>query len=158
VVLVRALEDDRLTTAGLFFEAYSGLAAALEEALEAECGLSRQRFEILLRLARSPHHRLRMCDLAAQTGLSPSGLTRAIDRLESVALVRRTSCPSDRRVSYAELTPAGLDRIETAADVHLGHLDRNLFAHLTAAEVSQLERITRKLRDELRPQAAVVSG
>jgi DNA-binding MarR family transcriptional regulator len=156
VVRVRALEDDRLTSAGLFFEAYSGLATALEQALEAECGLSRQWFEILLRLARSPHHRLRMCDLAAQTGLSPSGLTRAIDRLESVGLVRRTSCPNDRRVSYAELTPEGLDRIEAAAERHLGHLERHFFTHLTPSEVAQLERITRKLRDELRPQSAVV--
>jgi DNA-binding MarR family transcriptional regulator len=152
-----ALVDDRLTSAGLFFEAHAGLATALEQALEAECGLSRQWFEILLRLARSPHRRLRMCDLAAQTGLSPSGLTRAIDRLESLGLVRRRSCPSDRRVSYAELTPEGLDRIETAAQIHLTHLERHFFAHLTPAEVTQLERITRKLRDVLRPEAAVVS-
>jgi DNA-binding MarR family transcriptional regulator len=155
---VTALEDDRLTTAGLFFEAHAGLAMALEQALEAECGLSRQWFEILLRLARSPDHRLRMCDLAAQTGLSPSGLTRAIDRLAAVDLVRRRSCPSDRRVSYAELTPAGVARIEAAAEVHLDHLEEHFFAHLSPAELRQLERITRKLRDELRPEAAVVSG
>jgi MarR family transcriptional regulator, 2-MHQ and catechol-resistance regulon repressor len=152
------LEDDRLTAAGLFFEAHAGLASVLEQGLSTECGLSRQWFEIMLRLARSPQHRLRMCDLAAQTGLSPSGLTRAVDRLESVDFVRRRSCPSDRRVLYAELTAEGLTRIEAAVEVHLVHLDVHFFAHLTVAERAQLERITRKLRDVLRPQSAMITG
>ncbi len=153
-----ALDDDRLTAVGLFLEAHDGLSNALERALDADCGLSRQWFEILLRLARSPQHSLRMCDLAAQTGLSPSGLTRAIDRLEAVGLVRRRSCPSDRRVAYAELTADGFKRIESAAEIHLGHIDEHFIAHLSPEELHQLERITRKLRDQLRPDADLVTG
>jgi DNA-binding MarR family transcriptional regulator len=151
------LDDDRLTSVGLFFEAFDGLSDALGRALEADCGLSRQWFEILLRLARSPGRSLRMCDLAAQTTLSPSGLTRAIDRLEEAGLVTREACASDRRVAYAGLTPEGLARIESAVAAHLDHIDSNFVSLLSAAEIAQLERITRKLRDGLRPQSAVVS-
>jgi DNA-binding MarR family transcriptional regulator len=152
-----AFDDDRLTAVGLFLEAHDGLSHALERALEADCGMSHQWFEILVRLARSPEHSLRMCDLAAQTGLSPSGLTRAVDRLETAGLVARESCASDRRVAYAQLTPEGLQRIEAAASIHLDHIEENFVALLTPKEIVQLERITRKLRDGLRPESVLVS-
>jgi DNA-binding MarR family transcriptional regulator len=153
-----AFDDDRLTAVGLFLEAHLGLVSELERGLQADCGLSGQWFEILLRLARSPGHSLRMCDLAAQTGLSPSGLTRAVDRLEEVGLVRRRSCSSDRRVAYAELTPEGLERLESAAVIHLGHVQRHFIDRLSPEELDQLVRITRKLRDQLRPQASLVTA
>ena len=98
------LDDPRLTTAGLFFEASSELTNALARDLAEECDLPFQWFEVMLRLARSPGHRLRMCDLAAQVALSPSGLTRAVDRLEQQGLVTRESCLEDRRVDLADRT------------------------------------------------------
>jgi DNA-binding MarR family transcriptional regulator len=147
------LDDERLTTAGLLFEAHAGLSTALERRLVDECGLSGQWFELLLRLARSPGHRLRMCDLAAQVALSPSGLTRAIDRLEESGLVVREHCPEDRRVSYASLTPAGLARIEAAVPVHLQHLDEYFVSVLTPEELEQLGVAMRKVRDHVNPGA-----
>jgi DNA-binding MarR family transcriptional regulator len=147
------LDDERLTTAGLLFEANAGLTAALERRLVDECGLTGVWFELLLRLARSPGHRLRMCDLAAQVALSPSGLTRAIDRLDEAGLVVREHCPEDRRVSYASLTPAGLARIEAAVPVHLQHLDEYFVSVLTPEELEQLGATMRKVRDHVNPGA-----
>ena len=147
------LDDPRLTTAGLFFEAYSGLSSALEQGLAEECDLPAQWFEVLLRLARSPDHRLRMCDLAAQVALSPSGLTRAVDRLEQQGLVTRASCAEDRRVAYASLTAAGLARIEAAVPVHLAHLDEYFTSVLSDEELAQLSSTMRKLRDHVNPGA-----
>src|SRR4029078_2720767 len=75
--MANALDDERLTTAGLFFEGHDGLTAALGRRFGADCGaFSIQSPEVLLRLARSPGQRLRMSDLAAQVAMSPSGLTR----------------------------------------------------------------------------------
>jgi DNA-binding MarR family transcriptional regulator len=147
------LDDPRLTTAGLFFEASSGLTSALERRLADECDLPLQWFEVMLRLARSPGHRLRMCDLAAQVALSPSGLTRAVDRLERQGLVTRESCPEDRRVAYASLTAAGIARIEAAVPVHLTHLAEYLTGVLSHEELAQLSSTMRKLRDHLNPGA-----
>jgi DNA-binding MarR family transcriptional regulator len=147
------LDDPRLTTAGLFIEASSGLTSALERRLAEECDLPVQWFEVMLRLARSPGHRLRMCDLAGQVALSPSGLTRAVDRLEQHGLVTRESCAEDRRVAYASLTAAGLARIEAAVPVHLTHLDEYFTGVLSDEELAQLSSTMRKLRDHVKPGA-----
>ena len=147
------LDDTRLTAAGLFFEAHAGLSAVLEHRLAEECGLPAQWFEVMLRLARSPGHRLRMCDLAAQVALSPSGLTRAVDRLEEAGFVTRVHCEEDRRVAYAALTDAGLARIEAAVPVHLEHLDEHFVSPLTPDELAQLTATLRKLRDHVNPGA-----
>jgi MarR family transcriptional regulator, 2-MHQ and catechol-resistance regulon repressor len=151
------LSDDRLTTAGLFFEAAAGLQGMLEKRLHAEVGLSAQWFEVLLRLARSPEQRLRMCDLAAQVAMSPSGLTRAVDRLVDAGFVTREHCPSDRRVAWAQLTPAGLARLEAAVPVHLSHLDEHFMAPLDAEQRAQLEDLLRLVRDHVNPHAAQLS-
>ena len=145
------LHDERLTAAGLLFEAHAGLSSALERKLADDCDLSTQWFELLLRLARSPGHRLRMCELANQVALSPSGLTRAVDRLEEAHLVTREQCPEDRRVSYAALTDAGLARIEAALPTHLEHLDEYFVSVLTPEELQQLTATMRKVRDHVTP-------
>ena len=113
------LNHPHLTTIGLFIEAHAGLSRRMERSLETQSGLSVQWFEVLIRLARTPGHRLRMSDLAAQTTLSASGLTRAVDRLEAAGLVERQACPEDRRSTYAVLTDAGEDRIMAAVPVHV---------------------------------------
>ena len=147
------LHDDRLTLAGLFFEAHAGLAAELERRLESECRLSGQWFEVMLRLARSPEHRLRMTDLAGQVTLTPSGLTRVVDRLEAEGLVRRESCPSDRRGFNAVLTAKGVKRIESAVPKHLEHIEELFTGILDAKERAALEGALRKVRDALHPCA-----
>jgi MarR family transcriptional regulator, 2-MHQ and catechol-resistance regulon repressor len=151
------LDDPLLTTMGLFFEAHAGLTRALERHLEDECGLSVQWFEVLLRLARTPGRRLRMSDLASQTTLSTSGLTRAVDRLESAGLVRREPCPSDRRGSFAVLTDPGRERITTAVPVHLAQVRELLAAAFDGDEVDDLTGLLRSLRDTINPDAARAS-
>lgn len=147
------LDDERLTLAGLFFEAHAGLSVVLERRLDAECGLTISSFEVLLRLARSDQTRLRMSDLASQVTLSASGLTRAVDRLVEHRLVRRESCPTDGRVWYATLTPKGQKRIEAAARVHLTHLDEVFTGLLDHNQRAALACALRILRDELNPGA-----
>lgn len=151
------LDDERLTMLGLFFEAHAGLTRELERRMERDVGLSVQWFEVLVRLARTPGGRLRMSDLAAQTTLTPSGLTRAVDRLEDAGLVKREVCPSDRRGSFATLTAKGRKRIDAAVPVHLRHVDELLGTSLTAGDEDTLTGILRKLRDALNPVAAEAS-
>lgn len=157
----RAAEGDLatcplLTTAGLLVEAHAGLTTAAEHRLVAGGHVAGQPFEILLRLLRSPGQRLRMSDLAAQTTLSASGLTRAVDRLEAAGLVARTACPTDRRVAYTELTPAGEAEIRAALPVHVAHL-QEIFAAFEPAARAELDCLLRRLRDTLNPAAASAS-
>lgn len=151
------LENPHLTTIGLFMEAHAGLAAAFERELETRSGLSVQWFEVLIRLARTPGHRLRMSDLAAQTTLSASGLTRAVDRLEAAGLVARQACPTDRRSTYAVLTEAGLERLMTAVPVHVAQVADVLDRVFTPEELETFSELTRRLRDAANPCAAKAS-
>ena len=148
------LTDDRLTLVGLLMESTTALRSQLDRCLASDAGLSLQWFELLVRLARSPGHHLRMSDLAAQTSHTPSRLTRAIDRLESAGLVERAPCPSDRRGSYAALTADGLARVSAAVQPHLGHVDRFLTGILSQHEQAQLAVLLRKVRDHVNPAAA----
>jgi MarR family 2-MHQ and catechol resistance regulon transcriptional repressor len=151
---VESLTDERLTLVGLFMESTTALRARLDRQLERDSGMPLQWFELLLRIARSPGRHLRMSDLAAQTSLTPSGLTRAVDRLERAGLVERAPCASDRRGSYAALTPAGLARVRAALGPHLVHVDEALTAALTTGEREQLAHLLRKVRDHVNPAAA----
>jgi len=146
-----------LTTVGLFMEAHAGLVSTFERRLVEHGAVTGQSFEILLRLLRSEGHRLRMSDLAAQTTLTASGLTRAVDRLERDGLVRRDSCPEDRRVSWAALTPEGEARIRCALPLHAEHLDEVLRSAFTDEELEHLDGLLRRLRDTLNPAAACAS-
>lgn len=147
------LEHDDLTTMGLFFETQAGLRQAFERRLEADCGVPVQWFEVLLRLGRTPGHRLRMSELAAQSSVTASGLTRVVDRMVEAGLVARESCPTDRRSWYATLTPAGLERVESAVPAHLAHIAEVVGSVLSPAEMADLSAILRKLRDAVNPAA-----
>ncbi len=130
--------DDPVTIVGLVFETATGLRRVAGTRLEHDHHLPPQSFEVLVRLARSPEHRMRMSDLAAQTSLTPSGLTRAIDRLEHAGLVKRAACTEDRRGLYALLTVAGKSRMDVVMRSHNADLESMLSPILSSAERDQL--------------------
>ena len=142
---------------GLVFETASGLHRVVGRPLERQCELAGQDFEILIRLARTPGGRLRMSDLAAQTGLTPSGLTRAVDRLSEAGLVSRQACPEDRRGAFATLTEAGEERMRRALDLHRAQLAELLDGALDPDEERVLVAALRKLRDRVNPEASVLT-
>jgi MarR family transcriptional regulator, 2-MHQ and catechol-resistance regulon repressor len=145
----KAFDDARLTTVGLMFESASGLRRVFQDRLEEEQSLSSQSFDVLIRLARSPGSELRMSELAAQTSLTPSGLTRSVDRLSEQGLVARRVCPEDRRGSFAVLTPEGQELMDRAIPAHVAHVDEVLSDLFTAEEEETLASLLRRLRDHL---------
>jgi DNA-binding MarR family transcriptional regulator len=146
------LHDPRLTAIGLLSEAASGLSARLTPTL-AEAGLGEVDFETLIRLARSPGHSLRMSDLAAQTGMSTSGITRVVDRLERDDMVCRQACATDRRAQYATLTDAGLRLLEEVLPRHLDDIQTWFTGLLTDQQLAALLDGLRVVRDTVRPCA-----
>lgn len=145
-------DDPRITAVGLLVEAFTGLSDRLATQL-GEHGVSTVEFEVLLRLARSPNGELRMTDLAAQTQLTASGVTRVVDRLQRDGLVCRRACPTDRRSAYAVVTDAGRSRLAEVLPGHLDLIDRWFTGQLTDAELGQLLHGLRRLRDAVRPGA-----
>ncbi|HEX4063075.1 MAG TPA: MarR family transcriptional regulator [Streptosporangiaceae bacterium] len=145
-------DDPRLTAMGLLAETYAGLLAKTAPALTAS-GLSMSDFDVLIRLARSAGQRLRMTDLATQTALSTSGITRVVDRLDKRGLATRESCPSDRRGSFAVLTVPGRDLLSDVVQEHVRDIDRWFTGLLAGDQLDTLLGTLRVLRDEVRPGA-----
>jgi DNA-binding MarR family transcriptional regulator len=107
--------------------AHASSTRRLSAQLTAAHGLTISDYEVLLRLARAPDRRMRRVDLAEQVFLTASGITRLLDGLERNGLVERASCATDRRVVYAVLTAAGLDKVHEASKSHVTEIDE-LFA------------------------------
>jgi DNA-binding MarR family transcriptional regulator len=144
--------DPRITAMGLLAETVAGLHTLLT-AQFAEHDLSPAEFEVLLRLGRTNGGSLRMSDLAAQTQLTTSGITRVVDRLERDGLVERRACPTDRRGAFAHLTPAGVDRLDAVLPGHLELIERWLTGRFSADQLRTLLDLLRVVRDEVRPGA-----
>ena len=140
-------DDERITAFGMLLEAHAAVTAAVNRELEATSGMPITWFELLIRLSRSPGQRLRMSDLAAQVGLSHSGLTRLVDRVIDAGLVRREACPEDRRGAFAVLTTAGVHALEASLGGHLESIDRHLVAPLGDEGVATLTDLLRTVRD-----------
>jgi DNA-binding MarR family transcriptional regulator len=140
---------DLTTTFGRFVEAYTTIERRLSLALDEECGLPHSWFEVMLRISRAEGGLASMGSLAEQVALTTGGITRMVDRMISTGYVERVPCPSDRRVVYAALTPAGRARLDEARVVNDAHL-REVFAGFSGADVAALDR----LLDQLRPAPA----
>ena len=150
-------EAPGVTLVGIVFETAAGLRRALAPRIESELSVGGLAFEVLLRLVRSPGARLRMTDLAAQTGLTPGGLTRAIDRLAAAGFVCREACSSDRRGAYATLTPPGRARIAEVLLHHERDIETLTAGVFDESESETLVALLRRLRDRVHPQAARVT-
>jgi DNA-binding MarR family transcriptional regulator len=150
------LDDPRFTAIGLFAEAYIGLTTRFAAQYE-QHRLSAVEFEVLMRLARSPGQRLRMTDLAGQTSLSTSGVTRVVDRMDRDGLVRREACASDRRSSYAVITDTGRTRLDAVLPGHLELIQRWLIDQLPPEQLEQMLQSLRRLRDAVNPCATAGS-
>lgn len=128
-----------------FLQAHAALARELDADLRAAHGLPLTDFEILLWLANHPHEGMRMATLADTVLLSPSGLSRAVERLEKRRLVQRLPCSEDRRGSYAALTESGADLVRAAGRTHAASIRRCFLDQLTREEQGSLARIWERL-------------
>lgn len=114
------------------------LLAKLDDELARAHGLSLAEYEVLVQLSAAPGGAVRMAELAELALVSPSGLTRRVDGLTAKGLVRRQSCPSDRRGSLAVLTEDGRRRLVEAAPTHVAGVRRHLMDRLSRSELAVL--------------------
>ena len=100
-------DDEIVLWWGLVIEGYLTSQSRLMGEIQQRFGLPPAQFDILVRLVRTPGHRMPMSELARQAALSSGGFTKVADRLESAGLITRVPSESDRRVTHATLTAAG---------------------------------------------------
>lgn len=130
---------------GSLVRAYAGIARELDARLSSEHDLTINEYEVLLLLARAEGLRLRRIDLATQLILSPSGITRMLDRLGAAGLVDKAECASDRRVTYAVLTEDGMTRLKAAGRSHDAVIEELVGGRLAKPELKTLAEILERL-------------
>ena len=118
--------------------AHARVVRMLEAELENEQGLSLPAYEVLAHLSEAPERRLRMSELAAFAVLTPSGLTRLVDKLSRDGLVERQKCVADARVVYAAITEAGSRRLADAYPTHLRGVREHLVDRLDAGQLDAI--------------------
>lgn len=127
--------------------AYATLTRELSATLVAQHGLTINDYGCLLLLSRAGEEGMRRIDLANELRLSPSGITRLLDRLEGQGLVGKGSCKEDARVSYAILTETGLEKLRNAAPGHIEDIYRRLADVLDEEEMRTLTELLGRLAD-----------
>ncbi len=139
------------------WRAYIRLAKMLMRQLDRDLhpfGLTTNDYEILVELSESPHHRLRMTELADLTAQSRSRLSHQVTRMEARGLVQRDACDGDKRGTFAVITERGLAIIEQVAPYHVESVRRHFMEHLSGEQLATMSQtfepileILRKTRD-----------
>ncbi|MER7012422.1 MarR family transcriptional regulator [Saccharopolyspora sp. NPDC000359] len=143
----RTDDDEIITWWGLVIEGYHVTQGKLTAAIAERFGLAPASFDILLRLVRSPEHRMPMTKLAHEAALSSGGFTKVADRMARAGLIRREPCETDRRVTYAVLTDHGLDIAQRSRAVAAEILRKHVLGHLGEADAAALAEAMRTLRE-----------
>lgn len=142
--------DTRLEGAALdawrsYLQSHASIVRALDAELVAEHGMTSRDYEVLLYLAQAPDRHLPMSALAGRTMLTRSGITRLVDGLVAEGLIERVACPNDARVSYAQLTEAGYEKLRDAGCSHVTSIRRLFLEHFSAEEIGVLASLLSRL-------------
>ena len=128
-----------------FLRAHPAITRELSAQLQREHDLTLNDYEVLLHLSRAEGGRMRRVDLAEQVVLTASGITRLLEGLERGGYVRKESCSSDARVSYAALTDDGREKLRSAAETHLRGVDELFVSRYSGSELTALAELLGRL-------------
>jgi len=134
-LMVERLTETELRAWQALLHAHHQVVSQLDAELREEHGLTFGAYDVLLRLARAPGHSLRMTELAERVMLSPSGLTRMVDRLVEAGFVERDRFDGDARVTMARLTDRGRRLLRRAARTHLRGIREHFTGHLSHVQL-----------------------
>jgi len=120
----------------------------LESDMRREHGLSMSRYDVLAHLDMAGG-RLGLSDLADRIWLSPSGLSKLLDRMDDAGLIVREADPRDARSWFAVLTPAGRSLVRRARTAHHALLAATFGESMTDRDLALLVRAMGRLSASL---------
>jgi DNA-binding MarR family transcriptional regulator len=122
--------------------------ARLKDQLELDVrrngGLSVARYDVLMQLDMAGG-RLRLSDLAQAVVLSPSGLSKLLDRMQESGLVERQPDPDDARSTFAAITRHGRGVVTKTRPRHHTFLQHAFGDVLDDRDLADLTRIMARL-------------
>ncbi|WP_033290248.1 MarR family winged helix-turn-helix transcriptional regulator [Amycolatopsis jejuensis] len=127
------------------------LPRTLDDQFVHDTGVSLTDYTVLVSLSEAPEGRLRLTDLAKDTALSLSRISRVVESMVRRGLVQKVKCPEDRRAAHAMLTERGHAKLAAAYPGHLARVRAHLFDHLSPEEVRAAGPILARLATALEP-------
>ena len=123
---------------------YSTVFRELDRGLLAEHGFGVDAYGLLIMLVTAPARRLPIGELGLRRNLSPSGISRSVDRLTKLGLLERAPNPDDRRSLLVCLTQEGLRRLREAQVTHHRIVREMLLSHLDIRDLERLGELWEK--------------
>ncbi len=135
---IRPLSPDEEALWRLFSRVLLVAPRALEDDLIRSSRLSFAEYHVLAYLSEQPERSLRMSNLSDLNALSPSGMTRLVERLAHQGLIDRRRSADDGRGQVAVLTDVGFARLREAWPEHLASVRRRVMDHVTGLDLRTL--------------------
>lgn len=123
---------------------YSTVVRELDRRLQRDHGISLDSYGVLITLITEPGSQLTIGQLGERRVLTPSGISRAVDKLAKEQLVTRTANPADGRSLLVGLTPYGVQRLREAQVTHHSTVRELLFDNLDQHHIKTLGDVWEK--------------
>jgi DNA-binding MarR family transcriptional regulator len=136
-----------------FLNAHTDLTRRLDAELEEAHRISLAEHTVLLQLVMGGGH-LRMSELADTVLLSPSGVSRLVDRLVGDGLLERRPCGADGRAVYAAITDHGRELLAEAEPTYSAALRRLFVGQYTREEYERLAALLLRVAPACRQRQA----
>ena len=143
------MDDETLDAWRGFLNAHAHVTRAINRDLS-EAGLPDLGwYDLLWALYRQPDRRLRVNELAREVVLSPTAMSRFVDRVEAAGLVRREPDPDDRRALRVTLTDEGVEALRAIWPVYRRGIEQH-FAPVLGASPARARRMFERMSESAR--------
>src|SRR5919112_5378255 len=144
-----ALKDETLDTWRAFLNAHAHVTRRANRELAAAGLPDLSWYDLLWALYRSPGRRLRVNELAREVVLSPTAMSRFVDRVEAAGYVRREPDPADRRALQVAITDEGVTLLRRMWPVYQAGIERHFTAFL-GSSARRVRLILERMADSAR--------
>ena len=140
------LDEDALGAWRAFLTAHAHVTRRISRDL-AEAGLpDLSWYDLLWALYTQPDRSLRVNELAREVVLSPTAMSRFVDRVEAAGYVRREPDPHDRRALRVAITESGIELLQRMWPLYERGIQEHFAAHL-GRSASRLRAMLRRMAD-----------
>jgi DNA-binding MarR family transcriptional regulator len=149
---VPEIDDDTLATWRAFLNAHARVTRRISAELAAAGLPDLSWYDLLWALYRQPGRALRVNELAREVVLSPTAMSRFVDRVEKAGCVRREPDPSDRRALQIVITDAGVELLQRMWPIYSRGIEQHFAAHMGRSPAS-LRRMFERMADSARGES-----
>lgn len=149
LIMGKKLGLDQHRAWAIFITRHSKVFGRIEKSLENRKGLlPLHLYDVLLALKNTPNQKLRLSEIADQIVTSRSALSRSVEKLDKLGLLKKTKAQEDGRGQFAEITQKGLKAMSDTWPHYESAIQEHFGQHLNNEEAKSLIEILKKLKSD----------